>query len=95
MLNITNNILMSFYAVDENKDIVNTSKLKRILVKSFFDSAIVSGIVFFSTLVGIGYVDIWENIKIALVSSIVSGGLSFFSEVKKGEKEVFPEDENN
>ncbi len=68
--------------------ILKTKKLKEVIVISFFDSAIVSGIVFFSTFLSIGYINLNESIRISLISATVSGGLSFFTELKKSEKKI-------
>lgn len=73
----------------KNINIINQLKieqLKAIFVIAFIDAFVVGGIVFFSTMIGsvagIGYNNLVENIKLALLSSIFTAGLTFFNELK-------------
>lgn len=90
MLNITDNVLLHSTVISSNKnEVVNTKKLKEVIIIAFFDSLIVSGIVFFSTLVSSGYNYILiDGFKISATSAFIAGGLSFFSELKKSEKKI-------
>lgn len=56
--------------------------IKRATIHSFADTICVGGIAFFSSLAAIGYNDLIVNIKIAFISSIVTAGLSFFTEMR-------------
>ncbi len=72
--------------VDDNKKehkIIHIDKLKYILLRSFIDSIVVGGIAFFSSMTVLGYDDILLNLKLATVSSIITSGLTFFTELKK------------
>ena len=64
------------------------SNIGIIISRALLDSFIVGGITFFSTMLGLGYVNLFENFKIALISSIMTGGLSFFTELKREAKRV-------
>lgn len=56
--------------------------IKSAAIHSFVDTIFVGGITFFSSLAAIGYNDLIVNIKIAFFSSVVTAGLSFFTEMK-------------
>lgn len=92
MLQLTDNTIetmlkhLVIMRVDGNKKehkIINIDKLKYILLRSFIDAIIVGGISFFSSMIALGYSDILLNIKISVVSSIVTSGLTLFTELKK------------
>lgn len=57
-------------------------RVKNAAIYSLIDTIIVGGIAFFSSMVAIGYDNLLINVKIAFISSIVTAGLSFFSELK-------------
>lgn len=72
--------------VGENKKeykMIHIDRLKYILLKSFIDAFVVGGISFFSLMVVLGYDNILLNIKIATMSSIITSGLTFFTELRK------------
>lgn len=86
MLIITRNIICKATPISltmRQNEIINTKKLKEIIIVSLLDSVIIGGIVFFSTLASMGVSDIGENIRISLISSVVSSGLSFFTEIRR------------
>jgi len=92
MLQLTDNTIetmlkhLVIMRVDGNKKehkIINIDKLKYILLRSFIDAIVVGGISFFSSMIALGYSDILLNIKISVVSSIVTSGLTLFTELKK------------
>lgn len=57
-------------------------KIKKAVIYSLIDTIIVGGIAFFSSMIAIGYDDLLVNIKIAFISSVVTAGLAFFTEMK-------------
>ena len=92
MLQLTDNTIetmlkhLVIMRVDGNKKehkIINIDKFKYILLRSFIDAIVVGGISFFSSMIALGYSDILLNIKISVVSSIVTSGLTLFTELKK------------
>jgi len=92
MLQLTNNTIelvlkyLIIMKIDENKKehkLIHIDKLKYILLKSFIDAFVVGGIAFFSAINVLGYDNILLNIKLAITSSIITSGLTFFTELKK------------
>jgi hypothetical protein len=72
--------------VDSSKKehkIIHIDKLKYILLRSFIDAFVVGGISFFSSMIALGYDDILLNIKLAIVSSVITSGLTLFTELKR------------
>lgn len=57
-------------------------RVKKAAIYSMIDTIIVGGIAFFSSMIAIGYDDLFINTKIAFISSIVTAGLAFFTEMK-------------
>jgi hypothetical protein len=92
MLNSTHNILQHWPIISAtvmaSASEINIGKLKVVLIEASFDALLVCGITFFSTLVAVGHSEFIESAKIAGISAFVSGGLSFFTEIKKSEPEI-------
>ncbi len=82
MLNITE----VFYI---NTALQKPSNLGVIILRTLLDAFTVGGITFFSTMLGLGYANLIENCKIALISAVMMGGLSFFTELKRKTKVKF------
>ncbi len=92
MLQLTDNAIemmlkhLIIMRVDSNKKeykIIHIDKLKYILLKSFIDAIVVGGISFFSSITVLGYDNILLNLKLVTISSIVTSGLTFFTELRK------------
>jgi len=72
--------------VGENKKqykMIHIDKLKYITLKAFIDAFVVGGISFFSLMIVLGYDNILLNVKVATVSSMITSGLTFFTELRK------------
>jgi len=72
--------------VGENKKqykMIHIDKLKYISLKAFIDAFVVGGISFFSLMVVLGYDNLLLNVKVAVVSSMITSGLTFFTELRK------------
>jgi len=72
--------------VGENKKqykMLHIDKLKYITLKSFIDAFVVGGISFFSLMVVLGYDNMLLNVKVAVMSSMITSGLTFFTELRK------------
>lgn len=92
MLQLTDNTIeiilkhLIIMKVRENKKeykMIHLDKLKCITLKSFIDAFVVGGISFFSLMIVLGYDNILLNIKVAAVSSVITSGLTFFTELRK------------
>lgn len=57
-------------------------RIKKAVLYTTIDTIIVGGIAFFSSMVAIGYDDLLTNAKIAFISSAVTAGLTFFTEMR-------------
>ncbi len=55
--------------------------------RAVVDSFIVGGISFFASLVSLGHVDLFINLKVSLFSAVTMAGLTFFTELKKQMKQ--------
>ena len=95
MLNSTENILAHLNvhltmlsATVASASLIHTKKLKGVLVKASFDAVTVGAVTFGSTLLALGFVNFDESIRIAAITSMVQGGLSFITEIKKNEREI-------
>ncbi len=92
MLQLTDNTLeiilkhLIIMKVGENKKeykMIHIDKLKYITLKSLIDAFVVGGISFFSLMIVLGNDNILLNIKIATTSSMITSGLTFFTELRK------------
>ena len=92
MLQLTDNTLevilkhLIIMKVGENKKeykMIHIDKLKYISLKALIDAFVVGGISFFSLMIVLGYDNILLNIKVAVISSTITSGLTFFTELKK------------
>lgn len=92
MLQLTDNTIeiilkhLIIMKVGENKKeykMIHLDRLKYITLKAFIDAFVVGGISFFSLMVVLGYDNILLNIKIATMSSMITSGLTFFTELRK------------
>lgn len=69
--------------VESNGEIQEFFKrVKKAAIYSSIDTVIVGGIAFFSSIVAIGYDDLLTNVKISFISSVVTAGLAFFTEMR-------------
>lgn len=57
-------------------------RVKNAAIYSFIDTVLVGGIVFFSSMVATGYDNLLVNVKISLISSVITAGLTFFTEMR-------------
>ncbi len=57
-------------------------RFKRAAMYSFVDAILVGGVTFFSSMAVSGYDNLLMSIKIALISSVVTAGLTFFTEMR-------------
>lgn len=78
---------------DKNQEFI--TKCKRAALRSAIDTVIVGGISFFSSLVAVGYVNLLVSIKIAFISSVVTAGLTFFTEMRNEINKIDNEDIND
>jgi len=76
-------IIMKVTENNKEHKLIHINRLKYILLRSSIDAFIVGGISFFSSMIVLGYDNILLNIKVAAISSTVTSGLTFFTELKK------------
>lgn len=62
---------------------IDLEELRHVVLKALLDAVVVGGIVFFSSLVGIGWQNFFEVAWVSFISAIVTVGLNFFTSLRK------------
>lgn len=62
---------------------IDPGELKQVAIRCLLDAVVVGGIVFFSSLVGIGWQNLIEVARISFLSASVTAGLNFFYSLRK------------
>jgi hypothetical protein len=62
---------------------IDPGELGHVILKALLDAVVVGGIVFFSSLVGIGWQNFFEVAWVSFLSAIVTVGLNFFTSLRK------------
>ncbi len=66
-----------------SRDPVDLADLRQAVIRCLLDAVVVGGIVFFSSLVGIGWGNFLDVAWISLLSAMVTVGLNFFTSLRK------------
>lgn len=62
---------------------IDLKEFEHVVIRALLDAIVVGGIVFFSSLVGTGWYNIFEVAWVSLLSATVTVGLNFFTSLRK------------
>ena len=68
---------------------VSKKQIQLCVIKCWIDAVIVGGIVFCASVPVLGFEDLHTNVCLAGYSSMFTGGLTFFSEMRTAMKQIF------